>query len=157
MVLLAEALTIETGTLITIGTFVFGAGSVVAGLKIKQALAKDKVETVKESSEKATEKLEKGDDKIFDEIKNLGKTMQRQHREQNEKHAQSEKSMIGKIDQFQSKVFRRLDDVHDQLAEHDKRLTVAEKEREHTKEKVDKHAQKITLMGKSAFSLPKDR
>ena len=65
--------------------------------------------------------------------------------------------MIGKIDQFQSKVFRRLDDVHDQLAEHDKRLTVAEKEREHTKEKVDKHAQKITLMGKSAFSLPKDR
>lgn len=147
--MLAEAVTVDMGTLLTIGGIVFGAGGVIAGLKIKQALAKDKAEAVGKQSEKAQEKLERVDDKIFDEIKNLGKTMQRQFREQNDKQAEAEKSMVGKLDNFQSKVFHRLDDMQGQISEQDKRLSLAESEAGHIKEKVERHAKKITLFGRS--------
>jgi len=62
--------------------------------------------------------------------------------------------MIGKLENFQSKVFTRLDGVQEKLSDQDKRITVAETEAKHTREKVTKHAQKITMYGKEAFKMP---
>lgn len=154
--LLAESVTLDWGTILTIGGVVFGAGGVLAGLKIKQALAKTKVEDVTAQSKEDKEKLEKVDERIFSEIKDLGKTMQRRFNSQDQRQVDAEKSMVGKIDGFQSKVFRRLDDVQKDLSEQDKRITVAETEAKHTKEKVEKHANKITMFGKTAFKRDED-
>jgi len=152
VLLLAESVSLDIGTLLTIGGVVFGAGGVVAALKIRQALARSKVEDVSDRSEKAKEKLEQVDERIFQEIKELGKTMQRRFNVQDDRQQQAEKSMVGKLEQFQSKVFHRLDDVQGQLSEQDKRLTVAEAEAQHTKEKVERHARKITMFGKAPLT-----
>lgn len=152
MFLLAESITLDYGTIFTVGGIVFGAGSVIAGLKIKAAMADNKTKNVDEKVDKGQEKLEKVDERIFTEIKELGKTMQRRFNAQDEKAASSEKSMVGKLENFQSKVFNRLDDIQGQVSEQDKRLTVAETEARHTRETVDKHGKKITMYGKSPFA-----
>jgi hypothetical protein len=154
MFLLAESVTLDLGTILTIGGIVFGAGGVIAGLKIKAVMAENKTKDVGKQSEKANEKLERVDERIFTEIKDLGKTMQRRFNEQDQRQVDAEKSMVGKLDNFQSKVFHRLDDVQGQLSEQDKRLTVAETEARHTRETVDKHGKKITMYGKAAFKMP---
>lgn len=155
--MIAESLSIDLGTLLTIAGVIFGAGGVLATLKIRAALAEAKTKDVGEQSEKAQAKLERVDEKIFQEIKELGKTMQRRFNDQDQRQQQAEKSMVGKIEQFQSKVFRRFDAVQDKLSDHEKRLTVTENEAEHTKEKVERHARKITLFGKTPLKPPEDR
>lgn len=152
--LLAESISIDLGTLLSILGPVVAIAGTVAVMKWRQGQLEEQQKESKVSSKEDKEKLERVDEKIFDEIRNLGKTMQRQFREQNDKQAEAEKSMIGKIDNFQSKVFHRLDDVQTQLADHDKRLSLAEADAQHTKEKVEKHAQKITLFGKKPFVPP---
>jgi hypothetical protein len=155
MFLLAESITLDFGTIMTVGGVIFGAGGVIAGLKIKAALAENKTKDVDTKVDKGQEKLERVDERIFSEIKDLGKTMQRRFNEQDQRQVDAEKSMIGKLDVFQSKVFTRLDDMQGQLSEQDKRITVSETEAKHTREKVEKHGQKITMYGKTAFR-PKD-
>jgi predicted RNase H-like nuclease (RuvC/YqgF family) len=147
--LLAESVTLDLGTILTIGGVIFGAGGILAGLKIKAALAETKTKDVGQESKESKEKLERVDEKIFDEIKNLNKTVQRRFNDQDKNLASAEKSMIGKIEGFQSKVFRRLDDVQGQLSEQDKRLSISETEAKHTREKVEKHANKITMFGRA--------
>ena len=150
MVLLAESVTLDYGTIFTIGGIVFAAGGVIAALKIKALMAESTTKNVGEKADKGQQKLEQVDERIFSEIKDLGKTMQRRFNEQDKRQVDAEKSMIGKLDNFQSKVFRRLDDVQGQLSEQDKRITVAETEAKHTREKVTKHAEKITMYGKTS-------
>jgi len=154
--LLAENVTLDLGTIFTIGGIVFGAGGVLAGLKLKAVLAENKTKNVDEKVDKGQEKLERVDERIFSEIKDLGKTMTRRFNEQDQRQGNAEKSMVGRLENFQSKVFRRLDDVQAQVSDQDKRITVGEAEARHTKEKVDKHAQKITMYGKQAFTKPPD-
>ena len=54
---------------------------------------------------------------------------------------------FSKIDGFKNVIVGRLDDMQHGQAELDKRITLAEAEHKHIKEKVEKHAKKITLMG----------
>lgn len=119
----------------------------MAGLKVKQALASNKTEHLKEAADKNEEARVTADKEILGRIEDLTKTMTNQFRNQNDKQAESEKSMIGKIDSFKNVIIGRLDDVQHGQAELDKRITLAEVEHKHIKEKVDKHAKKITLMG----------
>ena len=145
--MLAESITIDLGTLISILGPVVAVGVTIGVMKWRQGHLEKQQEKSDANSERNQEKLEKVDERIFDEIKNLNKTMQRRFNTQDEKAASAEKSMIGKIDSFQSKVFNRFDDVQTQIADHEKRLTVAETEAKHTQEKVDRHAKKITMIG----------
>jgi hypothetical protein len=147
--MLAEGITLDLGTILAVGGVIFGAGGAIAILKFKQAVAEDKTKDVGQASKENKEKLERVDEKIFDEIKNLNKTVQRRFNEQDKNLADAEKSMVGKIEGFQSKVFRRLDDVQKDLSAQDKRLALAESEAKHTREKVEKHANKITMFGKA--------
>jgi predicted RNase H-like nuclease (RuvC/YqgF family) len=149
LLLLAESVNLDMGTILTVGGIVFGAGGVLAGLKIRSALAEAKTKDVGEQSKENKAKLERVDEKIFDEIKNLNKTVQRRFNEQDKNLADAEKSMSGKIEGFQSKVFRRLDDVQGQLSEQDKRLSLAESEAGHMREKIEKHGRKITMFGRA--------
>ena len=138
--LLAEALTIDPKVLITLGSIVFGAGGFYAVMKLKQAFTDKNLDSVKKSTTEA-------DKQILSEIKDLTKTMTSQFKDQNAKQAQSEKSMIGKIEDFKTIIVRRIDDVSKGQGELDKRVTVAGTEHRHIAEKVDKHGKKITMMG----------
>jgi hypothetical protein len=149
--LLAESVTLDLGTILAVGGVIFGAGGVIAILKFKQSAAEDKTKDVGQASKENKEKLERVDEKIFDEIKNLNKTVQRRFNEQDKNLADAEKSMIGKIDSFHSKVFHRLDEVQKDLSDQDKRLALAESDAGHMREKVEKHANKITMFGKAPF------
>lgn len=145
--LLAQTIALDIGTLLTIGGIVFGAGGVIAGLKLKQALAANKTDHLKEATHKNEEARVSADKEILGRIEDLTKTMTNQFRNQNDKHAEAEKSMIGKIDGFKNVIVGRIDNMQHGHAELDKRITLAEAEHKHIKEKVDKHAKKITLMG----------
>jgi uncharacterized phage infection (PIP) family protein YhgE len=145
--LLAQTIALDIGTLFTIGGIVFGAGGVIGGLKLKQVLAANKTEHLKEVADKSEEARVSADKEILGKIEDLTKTMTNQFRKQNDKQAEAEKSMVGKIDNFKNVVVNRLDDMQQGQAELDKRITLAEAEHKHIKEKVDKHAKKITLMG----------
>lgn len=149
--LLGADITVDLGTILAVGGPVVAAAGTVAVMKWRQNMLEEKQKEAKTSSKEDKEKLERVDERIFEEIKNINKTMQRRFNEQDKNHADAEKSMVGKIEGFQSKVFRRFDDVQEKLSEHERRLSVAETEAKHTKEKVDKHAQKITMFGKTPF------
>jgi hypothetical protein len=138
--LLAEALTIDPKVLLTLGSIVFGAGGFYAVMKLKQSFAEKSLDSVKKSTTEA-------DKQILSDIKDLTKTMTSQFKDQNVKQAESEKSMIGKIDDFKTVIVTRIDEVSKGQATLDKRVTVAEAEHRHVKEKVDKHGKKITMMG----------
>jgi predicted transcriptional regulator len=140
MLLIAEALTIDPKILLTLGSIVFGAGGFYAVMKVKQAFTDKSLDSVKKSTAET-------DKQILSKIEDLTKTMTHQFKEQNTKQAQSEKSMIGKIEDFKTIVVGRIDDVQKGQAQLDKRITLAESEHRHIKEKVDKHGKKITMMG----------
>lgn len=149
--LLATEIMLDLGTVLSVVGPVVAIGGTIAVMKWRQNALEEAQKEDKTTAKGDKEKLERVDERIFSEIKDLGKTMQRRFNDQDKRQADAEKSMVGKLDVFQSKVFHRLDDVQSQLSEQDKRLTVAETEAKHTKEKVEKHANKITMFGKAAF------
>lgn len=149
MLLLAETVSLDMGTILTIGGIVFGAGGVVAGLKIKQALSASKTDDLKTETKENKQKREDADKEILSKLESLGTSMDDKFKEQKKDVAAAEKSMVGRIDQFHSKVFKRLDGLQSQVTEADKRLSVQETEHKHTKEKVERHGRKITMFGQA--------
>jgi hypothetical protein len=147
--LLAAEITLDLGIILAIAGPFAAIGGTIAVMKWRQNALEDKQKEASTSSKEGNEKLEKVDERIFQDIKDLGKTMQRRFDQQDKRQAGAEKSMIGKIDGFQSKMFRRLDDVQKDVSAQDKRLSVHETEARHTREKVEKHAKKITMYGKA--------
>ena len=159
MFLLAESVSIDLSLIKTIISIVgplLGIAGTLAVMKWRQGQQEKQLVSNKKSAEKKTDKLEQVDERIFSKIDDLGKTMQRRFNAQDAKAASAEKSMIGKLENFQSKVFNRLDDVQAKLSDQDKRLTVAETEARHTRETVEKHGKKITVMRKSPFHQGKE-
>lgn len=149
--LLGADITVDLGTLLAVGGPVVAVAGTVAVMKWRQNSLEEKQKEDRSSSKEDKEKLERVDERIFDEIKDLGKTMQRRFNDQDKRQVEAEKSMAGKIEGFQSKVFHRFDDVQGQLSEHERRLSVAESEAGHMREKIEKHGQKITMFGKTPF------
>ena len=149
--LLAAEVTLDIGTILAVGGPVVAIAGTIYVMKWRQNALEEKQKEASTSSKEGNEKLEKVDARIFEDIKDLGKTMQRRFDQQDKRQAGAEKSMVGKIDGFQSKVFHRLDDVQRELSDQDKRLSVQETEAKHTREKVEKHANKITMFGKAPF------
>jgi gas vesicle protein len=135
---------LSVSTLVTLGGIIAGTAGTLAVLKFRASATEDK----QKGHEKIADELKAKDEKIEEAIRSLGTRMESTGDSLGDKIADLEHRQSEKTNEFQSKVMNRFDRMDETLSDHEKRLAVAENDREHMKREHHRVARKVTMMPK---------
>ena len=139
------SLTVIVGLITTAVT----VGVTVGIMKYKGKVTEEKQTEDRQDARDTRAELKAKDDKIEAALAKLGEQMGDTKDVLKSKMMDLNREQKEKQDRFESKVFGRFDRVDKQLAEHEKRLSVAEQDREHIKKEQERHARKLTRLPSS--------
>lgn len=142
--LLAESITFDAKVLVSVLTAVFAVGGTIAVLKFRASYNEKETSSAKGKIEKESEKRESRDEKLNEKLDGIAKALGDNTDMLKSRMVRGEKESREMIQTFQSKTFSRLDKIQEKLADHDKRLTVAETERQHMRTQVEETRRKVT-------------
>ena len=133
---------LSVSTLVTLGGIVAGVAGTLAVLKFRSSATEDK----QKDQEKTADELKAKDVKIEESIQLLNEKFKVAEDLLSEKITDLERRQMEKSSEFQLKMSERFEKFEKDLSDHERRLAVAENDREHMKQAHQRVARKVTIL-----------